>query len=117
MLNSLRRSQLERPHQTPQRRLGDDIRGQPPSYDALYALLTNPWYAGIYGYGRRQHHHDPLTQQAHVRRRPREDWEVFIPNHPPGYITLEAFEEHQRLLADKRRHLPQAGTPRRGPSL
>lgn len=117
VLRYLCRAQLELPHQTPQRRFGDDIRWQPPSYDALYALLTNPCYAGIYCYGRRQHQHDPLTQQAHVRRRPREDWEVFIPNHHPGYITLEAFEENQRMLADNRSHLPHAGAPRRGPSL
>jgi len=117
VLRYLCRAQLELPHQTPQRRFGDDIRWQPPSYDALYALLTNPCYADIYCYGRRQHQHDPLTQQAHVRRRPREDWEVFIPNHHPGYITLEAFEENQRMLADNRSHLPHAGAPRRGPSL
>lgn len=117
VLNYLHRAQLELPHQLPRRPHGRDIRWQPPSYDALYALLTNPRYAGVYCHGRRQRQHDPLTGNSHVRRRQRDDWDVFLPDHHPGYITLAEFEDNQRILADNCSHLPHPGAPRRGLSL
>lgn len=117
VLHYLQRAQLELPHQRPRRGLGREIRWQPPSYEAIYAALTNPRYAGVYCYGRRQCQRDPLTQQAHVRRRQRQDWDVFLPEHHPGYITLAEFEENQRVLAANASHLPHAGAPRQGPSL
>jgi DNA invertase Pin-like site-specific DNA recombinase len=87
VLHYLQQARLELPHQIPRRGFGREIRWQPPSYEALYAVLTNPRHAGVYCYGRRQRQHDPLTHQAHVRRRQRADWEVFLPDHHPGYIT------------------------------
>jgi hypothetical protein len=117
VLKYLHRAHLELPHQLLRRPHGRDIRWQPPSYDALYALLTNPRYAGVYCHGRRQRQYDPLTGNGHVRRRQRKDWEVFLPDHHPGYITLAEFEDNQRLLADNCSHLPHPGAPRHGPSL
>lgn len=117
VLTYLHRAQLELPHQHPRRSLGRDIHWQPPSYEALYALLTNPRYAGVYCYGRRQRQHDPLTGNGHVRRRQRQDWDVFLPDHHPGYITLAEFEDNQHILADNCSHLPHSGAPRRGLSL
>jgi hypothetical protein len=84
VLHYLHRAQLELPHQLSRRGLGREIRWQPPSYDALYAVLTNPRYAGVYCHGRRQRQSDPLTQQVHVRRRQRQEWDVFLPDHHPG---------------------------------
>ncbi|NTU62917.1 MAG: recombinase family protein [Chloroflexi bacterium] len=117
VLHYLHRAQLELPHQTPRRHLGREIRWQSPSYETLYALLTNPRYAGVYCYGRRQRHLDPVTQQVHVYRRQREAWEVFLPAHHPGYISLAEFEDNQRILAENCNYLPHAGAPRQGPSL
>ncbi|MCB1770019.1 MAG: recombinase family protein [Candidatus Competibacteraceae bacterium] len=117
VLHYLSQAQLELPRQIARHGLGRELRWQAPSYDVLYALLTNPRYAGIYCHGRRQRQHDPLTQQVHIGRRQREDWEVFLPNHHPGYITLAEFEDNQRILADNCSHLPHPGAPRRGPSL
>ena len=116
VLHYLQRAQLELPHQL-RGSHGHDIRWQPPSYDALYALLTNPRYAGVYCHGRRQRQPAPLTQPVPVRRRQRHDWEVFLPEHHPGYITLAEFEDNQWILANNASHLPQPGAPRRGPSL
>ena len=117
VLHYLQQARLELPHQIPRRGFGREIRWQPPSYEALYAVLTNPRYAGVYCYGRRQRQHDPLTHQAHGRRRQRADWEVFLPNHHPGYITLAEFEDNQHTLAANASHLPHPGAPRQGPSL
>jgi DNA invertase Pin-like site-specific DNA recombinase len=117
VLNYLHRVQLELPHQLARRALGCEIRWQPPSYDALYAVLTNPRYAGVYCHGRRQRQRDPLTRHVHVRRRQRQEWDVFLPDHHPGYIPLAEFEDNQQILADNCSHLPHPGAPRRGPSL
>lgn len=117
VLHYLQQARLELPHQIPRRGFGREIRWQPPSYESLYAVLTNPCYAGVYCYGRRQRQHDPLTHQTQVRRRQRTDREVFLPDHHPGYITLAEFEENQRTLAANASHLPHAGAPRQGPSL
>lgn len=117
VLGELRRNALELPRQAVHRQRGTEIHWQPPSYDALYALLTHPVYAGVYCYGRRRRRHDPLTRETHVEHQPRAAWEVFLPDHHPGYITLEEFEENQRLLADNRSHLPHTGAARRGAAL
>ncbi len=117
VLHYLSQAQLELPRQIARRGLGRELRWQGASYDVLYALLTNPRYAGVYCHGRRQRQHDPLTRQVHVCRRQREDWEVFLPDHHPGYITLAEFEDNQRILAENCSHLPHPGAPRRGSSL
>jgi excisionase family DNA binding protein len=59
-----------------------------------------------------------ITQTTHVRKRDREEWDVFIPNHFPGYITLAEFEENQRILENNRNQYPaKQGAARRGPAL
>ena len=117
VLNRLHQAQLELPHQTRRRHIGRQIDWQPPSYDALYGILTNPCYAGVYCDGRRQRQRDPLTHQEHVVRRTRDQWDVFIAEHHPGYITLDEFEQNQQTLANNCSHLPHPGAPRRGPAL
>jgi hypothetical protein len=117
LLKYLGQAHLELPHQIPRRGLGSELRWQAPSYDAWYALLTNPRYAGVYCHGRRRRQRAPLTARVHSRRRQREAWEVFLPDHHPGYSTLAEFEDNQRLLADHGSQLPHPGAPRRGPSL
>jgi len=118
VLYYLRQAGLELPHQRVDRELGRQIGWRRPSYDALYLILTNPAYAGVYCYGRRRKQVDPITQRVHVRKRARHEWDVFIPNHHPGYITLAEFEENQRILANNRNRFPRSqGAPRRGPAL
>jgi hypothetical protein len=81
-------------------------------------LLTNPAYAGVYCYGKREKQVDPITQTTHVHKRDREEWDVFIPDHFPGYITLTEFEENQRILENNRNQYPtKQGVARRGPAL
>lgn len=89
-----------------------------PSYDAIYLILTNPTYAGVYCYGKVRKQVDPLTQQTHVEKLPRDEWEVFMPNHHPGYISLAEFEENQRVIANNRFQYPQsAGAAKKGAAL
>src|SRR5690606_3641428 len=94
------------------------IQWRRPSYDAVRLILTNPTYAGVYCYGKVRKQYDPLTQQTRVQKQPRAEWEVFMPDHHPGYITLEEFEENQRIITDNRFKYPQCqGAARKGEAL
>ena len=118
VLYYLREANLELPHQRLHHGLGRQIGWRRPSYDALHAILTNPVYAGAYCYGRRERHVDPITKTVHVHKRARSEWEVFLPDHHPGYVSLDEFEENQRILENNRRRFPQSqGASGRGPAL
>jgi DNA invertase Pin-like site-specific DNA recombinase len=118
VLNYMRREGLDLPYQGVDRKLGRQIGWRRPSYDALHSILTNPRYAGVYCYGRRQRVVDPITHAVHVYKRDCSEWEVFLPDQHPGYITLAEFEENQRILENNRNQYPQSqGASRRGPAL
>ncbi|GAC1525918.1 MAG: recombinase family protein [Chloroflexota bacterium] len=91
---------------------------RPASYEVVYAILTNPTYAGVYCYGRRQREAEPLTHTVHQRRRSRDDWLVFLPDHHPGYLTLAEFDANQAALENNRMQYPTSqGAPGRGSAL
>ena len=118
VLHYLHRAGLELPYRRACQGAGWEIGWRQASYDALYQVLTNPVYAGVYCYGRREQQVDPLRHTRHVRRRARQQWPVFLPEHHPGYISLAEFEENQRVLADNRNRYPASrGAARRGPAL
>ena len=118
VLNYLRREGFQLPYQRVRRGLGTEIGWRRPSNDALYSILTNPTYAGVYCYGKKESYVDPFTQTVHVRNRKRSEWDVFIPEHHPGYITLAEYEENQRIIANNRSGFPASqGAVRCGPAL
>jgi len=118
VLNYLRREDLQLPYKQIHRGLGAEIGWRRPSYDSLYHILTNPAYAGVYCYGKRERYVDPLTQVTHVRKKERSEWDVFIPEHHPGYITLAEYEENQRIIANNYNQFPaNQGAVRNGPAL
>lgn len=118
VLHYLRGEGLELPYQRRQRSLGRIVGWRQPSYDAIYALLTNPLYAGVYCYGRKETRVDPVRQTTRTYKRPRDQWVAFLPDNHPGYITLDEFEENQRILANNAYRFPQSqGAARRGPAL
>jgi DNA invertase Pin-like site-specific DNA recombinase len=89
-----------------------------PTYHAVHTTLTHPAYAGAYVYGRtrKERYLDPggaLRQRS--RRLPRDQWEVLIPDHHPGFTDWDTYLANQ---APHRRQHPAAGQPaghRRGP--
>jgi DNA invertase Pin-like site-specific DNA recombinase len=114
----LRRAGLELPHRVVHRGVGSRIEWRRPSYDKLYHLLTNPTYAGIYCYGKRERRYDPVHQTHHRTRRAREDWEVFLPDHHPGYLSLAQYEANMERLRDNRSGYPAGpGAVREGGAL
>jgi DNA invertase Pin-like site-specific DNA recombinase len=94
-------------------------------YRAVHEILVKPAYAGAYVFGRNRQHksldHDDQGVQVRVRSRQvaREEWEVCIPEHHPGYIDWDTYlENQQRLAANARPRRGEAGgAPREGQAL
>jgi len=96
-------------------------RGQPeitwvePTYHAVHTTLSHPAYAGAYVYGRtrKERYLDPsgvLRQRS--RRLPRDQWEVLIPDHHPGFIDWDTYLANQARISTNTR--PQARSPGTG---
>lgn len=86
-----------------------------PVYNSVHHILTNPVYAGAYVFGRTRSRtwlDDGRKRVVRGIRREREDWEVLIHDHHPGYISWADYERNQQLIADNaNRH----GAAARGP--
>lgn len=118
VLTYLAREGLELPSQRLHRGIGRVITWQRPRYHVIYQMLTNPMYAGIYAYGRRQELIDPVEKTRHVLRKARSEWEVFLPNHHPGYLTQEEYEANLATLENNYNQFPaNQGAVREGPTL
>jgi excisionase family DNA binding protein len=81
---------------------GRTVQWRLPKYHTVHRLLTNPVYAGAYVFGR------TVTQArfeggrkvvTHGIARQREEWEVMIRDHHDGYITWEAYDRNQTVIA------------------
>lgn len=80
--------------------------------------LHNPYYAGVYSYGKTQMVWTPEGKKS--RTMPREDWHVFIRDHHAPYLSFDEFEANERMLSDNKtqRNMPGQKTPaREGPAL
>ena len=98
----------------PHRPVNEDVvTWRRPNYAMVHRVLTNPTYAGAYGYGRSKTERR-LDDAGHVRSRqvslPLNEWAVFIADHHEGYIALDVFEANQqRLRANLRTPRGSAG--------
>ncbi|MBC7961171.1 MAG: recombinase family protein [Vallitaleaceae bacterium] len=90
------------------------------THGRVLGILYNPSYAGAYVYGR-YNDQKTVNQQGlfihHTVRLPKEQWEVFIPDHHPGYITWEKYEENLKQLQSNRTNLERSGPAREGAAL
>jgi excisionase family DNA binding protein len=91
----------------PHRPVNEDVvTWRRPNLAMVYRVLTNPTYAGVYGYGRSKIEHR-LDDAGRVRNRhvslPLNEWAVFIADHHDGCIGLDAFEANQQRLRANRR--------------
>ena len=86
-----------------------------PTYHAVHTTLTHPAYAGAYVYGRTR---DEIRLGAggalrkRRRRLPRDQWEVLIPGHHPGFTDWETYLANQDKIGGNIR--PQASRPGTG---
>ena len=95
-------------------RYGGIIRWVDPSYIAIYHVLTNPVYAGVYAYGKSRHYvtlDDSGARKKRVRKLPQEQWAVFILDHHEGFIDWSTYEANRtRISANTHPKPHQSGT-------
>ena len=99
-----------------------DLRWVAPTYTKIHQVLTNPFYAGVYVYGRTQQtrYIDAAGRvRKRITHRGREQWPVFIRDHHAGYIDWGTFDTNQKRLAQNIRPRPHqsGGAVREGPAL
>jgi excisionase family DNA binding protein len=81
---------------------GRTVQWRLPKYHTVHRLLTNPVYAGAYVFGRtvtRARFEEGRKVVTHGIARQREEWEVMIRDHHDGYITWEAYDRNQTVIA------------------
>jgi DNA invertase Pin-like site-specific DNA recombinase len=86
-----------------------------PTYHAVHTTLTHPAYAGAYVYGRTRDEHCLGPDGALRKRRrtlPRDQWEVLIPDHHPGFTDWDTYLANQARIGTNIR--PQASQPGTG---
>jgi hypothetical protein len=99
---------------------GGKLEWKPASYQRVHRVLTNPFLAGAYVYGRRQVEEflDASNLPAkRMRERDQKEWRVFIKDHHEGYISWETFEKIQKQIEANCRCPKNPGAPREGPAL
>jgi DNA invertase Pin-like site-specific DNA recombinase/predicted DNA-binding transcriptional regulator AlpA len=116
----LRTEGLSFPMQT---RCGGGVRWVDPSYIAVYHVLTNPVYAGAYAYGKSRHEvilDATGARRKRVRKLPRAQWSVLLPDHHQGFIDWSTYESNRaRITANThpRPHQSGGGAVREGSAL
>ena len=93
-----------------------------PTYTAIHNVLSNPVYAGAYAYGktRRERFVDEAGKvRARLRRLPRQEWQVLLPDHHPGFIDWETYEDNRARIGSNTRPRPHSpgGAVREGAAL
>jgi len=90
------------------------------THSRVVSILHNPGYTGAYIFGR-YHDQKRVDPQGlfihHTVQLPKEQWQVFIPDHHPGYITWEVYEENLKQLQNNRTNLEVSGPAREGTAL
>ena len=75
---------------------------QPIRYRNVISVLKNPFYAGVYAYGKSEKRTalvDGHVRKSYGHHKPLEQCEVLLKNHHEGYIEWVEFERNQALLA------------------
>ncbi len=78
-------------------------------------MLHNPAYAGIYAYG--QHQTVYTVQGKKSRRKPVDEWHVYIKDHHESYISCEEYGQNQKKLLENNNSNASVSPPREGCAL
>ena len=74
----------------------------PIRYRNVICILKNPFYAGVYVYGKSEARTvvvDGRARRSYGHNKPVGTWDVMIKDHHEGYILWEEYERNQRQLA------------------
>jgi len=75
---------------------------RPIRYRNVISILKNPFYAGVYAYGKSEKRTsivDGRARKTYGHHKPMGAWEVFIKDHHEGYIHWVDYERNQTILA------------------
>ena len=75
---------------------------RPIRYRNVIAILKNPFYAGVYAYGKSEKRTaivDGRARKSYGHLKPMGTWEVFLKDHHEGYISWADYERNQVVLA------------------
>lgn len=93
----------------------------PIRYRNVIAALKNPFYAGVYAYGKSEKRTaivDGRARKSYGHGKPRDEWEVMLKDHHGGYINWAEFERNQKqLLANAHGRIGGAKSGRGGRAL
>jgi DNA invertase Pin-like site-specific DNA recombinase len=74
----------------------------PIRYRSIISVLKNPFYAGVYVYGKSEKRTaivDGRPRKTYGHGKPFGEWEVMLKDHHEGYIDWSEFERNQKQLA------------------
>jgi excisionase family DNA binding protein len=75
---------------------------RPIRYRNVISVLKNPFYAGVYVYGKSEKRTeivDGRARKSYGHRKPVDSWDVVIKDHHNGYISYTEYERNQQQLA------------------
>jgi Recombinase len=75
---------------------------RPIRYRTVISILKNPFYAGVYAYGKSEKRTqivDGRSRKGYGHHKPMDTWEVLIKDHHEGYNSWTEYERNQALLA------------------
>ena len=97
-----------------------DLEWRRPTRSTLQGLFKNPIYAGAYAYGRRRVS-SRQSSTGHIRLGQvsliPDEWQVFLPNKFPTYITWEQYEQNLSKIQENKTHAESLGHARAGTAL
>jgi hypothetical protein len=110
---------LEEELQIPSKNARGELQWVTPRFGRIHKILENPAYAGIYAFGKTEHgcRYEEGESKKVARRRKRSEWLTFIPNHHEGFISLDQYEQIQRMMQDNSRNFESTGAVRNGPAI
>ncbi len=112
---------LEIPARLWQRARKGEVVWRPLRHARVLSILHNPFYAGVYVYGRTKTRQGSLPGEAprvqgYTRQVTRDDWPTILHDHPPAYISwapvrhnLEPLEDNRTFDADQHRGAVREG--------
>jgi excisionase family DNA binding protein len=101
VLLSMRAEQIHFPRPSDEGRM-TSFDWMPIRYRNVIAILKNPFYAGVYVYGKSEKRTaivDGRARRSYGHGKPIGTWEVMIKEHHEGYISWAEFECNQKQLA------------------
>ena len=101
VLLSLRAEQVHFPRPSDSKKLVA-FEWTPIRYRSIISVLKNPFYAGVYAYGKGEKRTEIVegrARKSYGHSKPLEEWEVLLKDHHESYIDWAEFERNQKQLA------------------